>query len=166
MSTATRTSLLTLEHLQALDFWARVAIGGSGDCWEWTRGRTAGGYGYVHVGTRITGLERPVAIGAHRVALALHRGEMPDPHLVIDHRCRNPACCNPSHLDLVSQLRNVRRGRKTLRPIRHPRRDGSARWMVRYYDYSEPKRRYLSRSFDTEAEAEAYIADMKASWRV
>jgi hypothetical protein len=37
-----------------------------------------------------------------------------------------------------------------------PRPDGSIRWQVRWYDYSGPKRRYLSRSFESEAEAWAF----------
>lgn len=30
--------------------------------------------------------------------------------MVIDHLCRVPACCNPAHLEVVTQAENIRRG--------------------------------------------------------
>lgn len=155
--TCTLASQVTLAHLEALDFWSRVAVGEPDECWEWTRGRTSRGYGNVHIGSGITGLGVSVALYAHRVALALHQGHLLPADQVIDHLCYNQACCNPAHLQLVTQRVNVRRGRKPI-PKAQPqmRLDGSIRWQVRFYDYSGPKRRYSSRSFGTKVEAEAF----------
>ena len=46
---------------------------------------------------------------AHRVAYEKRYGPIPR-GLVIDHLCRNPACCNPDHLEAVTNQENLRRG--------------------------------------------------------
>jgi len=160
---STLVSRITFAHLEALDFWSRVAVGEPSECWEWTRGRTSRGYGNVHVGSGITGLNSTVALYAHRVALALHQGHLLPADQVIDHLCYNQACCNPAHLQLVTQRVNVRRGRKPIpKALAELRLDGSVLWRIRFYDYSGPKRRYLSRSFSTEAAATAFSVALKA----
>lgn len=51
---------------------------------------------------------------AHRATLETFRGiPLPrneDRNKHVDHRCRNQACCNPYHLELVNHATNVRRG--------------------------------------------------------
>lgn len=85
----------------ALDaFAARVLIGD--DCWEWTGGHNDRGYGQLSL--REKGL-----VYTHRYAYELLVGAIPA-GLSIDHLCRNPGCCNPSHLEPVSTAENVRRG--------------------------------------------------------
>jgi hypothetical protein len=161
--TCTLASQVTFAHLEAMDFWSRVAVGEPDECWEWTRGRTSRGYGNVHVGSGITGLGVSVALYAHRVALALHQGHLLPADQVIDHLCYNQACCNPTHLQLVTQRVNVRRNRKPIRKaIPYLREDGTTSWQIRFYDYSGPKRRHLSRSFSTEAAATAFSVALKA----
>lgn len=83
-------------------FWARVNKHAGSGCWEWTGSRTLGGYGH---------LRRPGGTFdyAHRVAYTHERGPIPD-GLVIDHLCRNRACCNPDHLEPVPHRTNVARG--------------------------------------------------------
>lgn len=34
-----------------------------------------------------------------------------DKGMTIDHLCKNPACCNPGHMEVVSRGENARRGR-------------------------------------------------------
>jgi len=159
----TLVSRITFAHLEALDFWSHVAVGEPDECWEWTRGRTKQGYGTVHISPRVTGLGVSIILYAHRVALALHQGHLLPADQVIDHLCYNQACCNPAHLQLVTQRLNVRRGRKPIRKaIPYLREDGTTSWQVRFYDYSGPKRRHLSRSFSTEAAAMAFSVALKA----
>jgi hypothetical protein len=45
----------------------------------------------------------------HRLAYQLTMGQIPD-GLVIDHLCRNRRCCNPAHMEPVTNGENVHRG--------------------------------------------------------
>lgn len=74
----------------------------AGECLEWGGSRCPHGYGQVY-------WSRNVMLRAHRVAYVLARGPIPD-ELVVDHLCRNRACCNPDHLELVTNKENVLRG--------------------------------------------------------
>lgn len=74
-----------------------------GPCWLWTLRTDRNGYGYYshrHGGTRFV----------HRIMYTHLKGPVPE-GLVLDHLCRVPACCNPAHLEPVTQAENVRRGR-------------------------------------------------------
>ena len=70
-------------------------------CWNWLGSVSDSGYGLF----RYMGKTQK----AHRVSYILFHGSI-DPQLVIDHLCKNKACVNPKHLDLVLQVENVRRG--------------------------------------------------------
>lgn len=88
----------------------------SDDCREWQGHRRSDGYGYVWV----------VGVGrryAHRVAYCQANGLTLDQikGQVVRHKCDNPSCVNPQHLELgnqadniadaVSRGRNVKRGK-------------------------------------------------------
>ena len=45
----------------------------------------------------------------HRAVYTVMVSPVPD-ELVIDHLCRNRACCNPAHLEPVTNWENLRRG--------------------------------------------------------
>ena len=84
--------------------WSRVAVGLPDECWPWLLSRRDG-YGILRFdrdGARLS-------TGAHRAAYVSRRGAIP-PGLVLDHLCRNRACCNPSHLEPVTNRENARRG--------------------------------------------------------
>lgn len=72
----------------------------NGDCLEWT-GHLYNGYGRISVGRKTRAI--------HRVAYEMVKGPIPD-GLVIDHLCRNRACINPDHLEVVTNEENIRRG--------------------------------------------------------
>lgn len=83
-------------------FWSKVSSGSDPlDCWTWSAGVTAGGYGKF----KWKGRHFP----PHRVAYEMLVAEIPE-GLVIDHLCRNRACVNPWHLEPVTQKVNVQRG--------------------------------------------------------
>ena len=79
-------------------FWQKVDK--SGDCWTW-KGWKAYGYGMCFVSGR--------NVRAHRIAYYLTRPNM-DESLSVDHTCRNRACVNPAHMELVTMKENVLRG--------------------------------------------------------
>lgn len=81
--------------------WTRIRKVDSG-CWEWAGYRMPKGYGQMG---RADGSRR-LAL-THRVAWELANGPIPV-GLVVRHRCDNPPCCNPEHLELGSVADNSR----------------------------------------------------------
>lgn len=79
----------------------KVALDDNG-CLIFTGARTAG-YGVIGVGGRADGLAL-----AHRVTYEHAYGPIPY-GLHIDHLCRVRACCNPEHLEAVTQGENNQR---------------------------------------------------------
>jgi hypothetical protein len=76
----------------------------SGDCWEWT-GAKSDGYGHVTWNKQ--------SVLAHRLVASLMLGwplRAASTADVIDHTCRNRACCNPLHLEMTDQRTNILRG--------------------------------------------------------
>jgi DNA modification methylase len=70
-------------------------------CWVWTGGTNGYGYGAVRVGSRL--------VGTHRYIYEQVMGPIPE-GLELDHLCRNRACGNPSHVELLTSAENIWRG--------------------------------------------------------
>ena len=70
------------------------------DCWEWigATGRGAMGYGSFSVDQH--------NLSAHRFSYEYFHGRIPE-GLVIRHRCDNPTCVNPWHLETGTHYDNV-----------------------------------------------------------
>ena len=77
----------------------------TGDCWEWVGSINPAGHGqwHPHAGHGMN--------HAHRAAYELFVGRIKKGY-VIDHLCKNRRCVNPKHLEMVTQLENLRRGKK------------------------------------------------------
>lgn len=78
--------------------FARTAKNVMTGCWEYLNKRDHHGYGQVGVGKR--------RLGAHRVAYVLMQGDIPPNHVVM-HKCDNPQCVNPAHLQIGTQSQNI-----------------------------------------------------------
>lgn len=105
-------------EFEVLRFWSKVEFGIH---WKWTGANNHRGYGRF----RLSNSRRRVQ--AHRWAWEYFNKSIPN-KLVIDHLCKVPSCVNPTHLDVVPQGENIRRGdspagvnsRKTHCPENHP----------------------------------------------
>ena len=84
-----------------------------GGCWVYNGNRTDFGYGMV---SRPHG-QTPTY--AHRAVYEALVGPIPK-GMHIDHLCRNPSCCNPLHLEVVTVQENVLRGKKRALPTHCP----------------------------------------------
>lgn len=87
-------------------FWAKVDA--EGICWEWTANLTDDGYGKIKVDGKMR--------SSHRVAWEMLVGPIPET-MQLDHLCRNRACCNPDHLEVVTSRENCLRGRVAMRGL-------------------------------------------------
>ena len=80
-------------------FWSKVSIMPRG-CWNWT-GALVDGYGQFWNGNKL--------VPAHQYSYEIFVGPIPE-GLQLDHLCRNRACVEPSHLEVVTLQENIRRG--------------------------------------------------------
>lgn len=78
-------------------------------CWIWTSTMGRGGYGsfWFDGGTR----------AAHRISYWRTYGMWSVKPMVLDHLCRNRACVNPDHLELVHELVNIHRGERKYKGV-------------------------------------------------
>lgn len=70
-------------------------------CWIWTASKIRNGYGSFRLENK--------KVLAHRFSYELFNDVIPK-NMELDHLCRNRACVNPDHLEVVSHLENVQRG--------------------------------------------------------
>jgi hypothetical protein len=100
-------------------------------CRIWT-GARATGYGMISLPTAVTPVGSQINVCVHRVVWMKERGPI-EVGLVLDHDgptgCHNRACCDPDHLQPVTQRHNIMvtghgvvsdNGRKTHCPKGHP----------------------------------------------
>lgn len=102
---------VTLNRKQIARIFSKVVVDTETGCWNWS-GTISGGYGNFRYGGIVERSHRvmyawvfgPIPRGAPRTE---KRGHVPQ----IDHAvCQNTRCCNPVHLELVTQKVNLLRG--------------------------------------------------------
>lgn len=81
-------------------FWSKVAVGAMNECWEWQAGKYANGYGQYYAW--------PHNVPAHRAAWMIANDQEIPQGLFVRHKCDNPLCCNPAHLEVGTPADNVR----------------------------------------------------------
>lgn len=95
----------------ALRFWCKVNKFGKQTsrvrtrCWEWTGAKQAGGYGRFWDGEK--------RVLAHVWSWTTLLCMSVPPSKELDHRCHNPSCVRPSHLEPVTHQVNILRGNPT-----------------------------------------------------
>lgn len=86
---------------------------GRNACWVWSGARTRAGYGALRIGGKV--------VSAHRLSYAHSKGPIPA-GMFVRHKCDNPSCVRPSHLELGTPQDNasdmVIRGRQCKRQPR------------------------------------------------
>lgn len=81
-----------------------------GDCLVWTAYKSQLGYGYFSYKKKL--------YLAHRFVYSHFKGDIPT-GLVLDHICGNRACVRIEHLEPVTQMENVHRGKVKRRSQTH-----------------------------------------------
>jgi hypothetical protein len=84
----------------ARGFFGSIKLDVVTGCWNWiTKSRHEFGYGKIgYLGRRFD---------AHRVAAFLWLKLPIDSPAVVRHKCDNPSCCNPKHLEIGTQHDNI-----------------------------------------------------------
>lgn len=98
-------SRLTIKEVTRL--FNKIAIDLESGCWNWLGAKDEDGYGFFavnHHQTRVHRIVHAWAIGPVPKGVAARKFAQ------VDHLCRNKSCCNPVHLELVTQRVNVARG--------------------------------------------------------
>lgn len=83
-------------------FWSKVDKRNDDECWEWHGCRHPVGHGRFNQG-------KDGHIYAHRFSYRLAHGSLPN-GLVIHHKCFNPPCVNPKHLEAITHGDNLKAG--------------------------------------------------------
>ena len=88
-----------------------IDFNGPDGCWIWTGSKSRTGYGNFHLSQVAHGRKMS---RAHRFIYLFLTGQSGE-GLVCDHLCKNRACVNPNHIELVGSVENIKRGNAGIR---------------------------------------------------
>ena len=81
-----------------VDFWKKINVKTTNDCWEWNGSVNKDGYGRPRFQGEL--------IYAHRLALTYATPNLDLTGKVVMHACDNTRCCNPKHLLIGTHVDN------------------------------------------------------------
>ena len=93
------TSATTLDNLEER---LQQKINKTDTCWFWIGSLNNQGYGQIRIQNK--------CYLAHRTVYEFYKKKI-DKSMVLDHLCSMPNCVNPEHLEEVTFIENVRRGK-------------------------------------------------------
>lgn len=104
-------------------------------CWEWTGNLSPDGYG------RITAVRYGYTMAAvHRIMFERENGPIPE-GMEVRHKCDNPPCCNPAHLEPGTHADNMCDMRERDRAKRASCKNGHP-WSDEYVGYRPDGKRF------------------------
>lgn len=74
-------------------------------CIVWTGALDNNGHGHFYLGQKVPGNWNRILIGAHVFAYILHYKEYPTGD--VHHKCEEPSCCNPLHMEEKSHWKHI-----------------------------------------------------------
>ena len=81
-------------------FWNKVEVGDKINCWLWLGYKNRDGYGRMTINRKVR--------NAHRVSWQMHNNVRIPKGKIIRHKCDNPSCVNPYHLEIGTHADNGR----------------------------------------------------------
>lgn len=119
------------KHKHAIRFLSKVSIDSDTGCWVWSAAKTRGGYGNFPVKRHGWNMKME---RAHRVSYEIF---ISTHYHIIRHKCDNPPCVNPAHLEDGTLADNsydtVSRGRQARGDqVQHPGNNNLTPELVKY----------------------------------
>lgn len=82
----------------------RIVVDPETQCWVWQKATR--NKGYAMAARRLPGQKKFRTVAVHRMSYEVFVGEIPH-GLLVRHKCDNPTCVNPEHLQLGTQEDNI-----------------------------------------------------------
>lgn len=140
-------------------FWPKVDKRSDDECWNWLASKDTKGYGVI--------LHEGVLWRAHRVSWLLHNKSLNKDDNVL-HKCDNPACVNPSHLFLGTQIENLddmtRKGRRYINIHSKGERNPNVKLSIE--DVSEIKTLYFTTTMNIDDIAKRFDVNWTTIQRI
>lgn len=87
--------------------WSLVERRGQDECWPWRGWRNTGGYGRFELDGKSYYAHRAIFALANPGIISVEAPKDRQSPEFLRHKCDNPSCCNPNHLEVGTHLQNM-----------------------------------------------------------